>query len=58
MVDNRHALSIRLIDDRYEWLRRRAFDRRISMQQIIDEALDQYRAGDNLTDGTERRVSA
>lgn len=46
MVDKRHALSIRLAEDRYEWLRRQAFDRRIPMQQIIDEALDRYRADD------------
>lgn len=54
MVDTRHALSIRLTAERYEWLRRQAFDRRVPMQQIVDEAIDRYRAGDETTVSAER----
>jgi len=43
MVDDRQALTIRLTTERYEWLRTEAFQRRVSMQQIVDEALDAMR---------------
>jgi len=43
MVNDRQALTIRLTTERYEWLRTEAFQRRIAMQQIIDEALDRLR---------------
>jgi hypothetical protein len=41
---DRHALTYRPSDDRYEWLRLAAFRQRRSMQSILDEALDQFRA--------------
>jgi len=43
MVNDRQALTIRLTTERYEWLRIEAFQRRIPMQQIVDEALDAMR---------------
>lgn len=36
-------MTIRLTLDRYEWLRRLSFDKRVPMQRIIDEALDLFR---------------
>lgn len=47
-------MSIRLTEDRHDWLRRLAFDRRTTMQQIIDEALDQYRASPAARDSADR----
>jgi predicted transcriptional regulator len=46
MVDrkpSRQAFTIRLDDERYEWVRRQAYERRISMQRIIEEAVDVLR---------------
>lgn len=42
--ERRHALTYRPTHNRYEWLRRQAFDQRKPMQTIIDEALDLLRA--------------
>ena len=36
-------MTIRLEPDRYEWLRRMAYENRIPMQRIIDEAVDLLR---------------
>jgi hypothetical protein len=39
-TDTRQAVTFRLTTDRYEWMRRQAYEQRISMQRIIDEAID------------------
>lgn len=41
--DARQAFTVRLDAGCYEWVRRNAFDRRISMLQVVTEALDLYR---------------
>jgi hypothetical protein len=53
-------MTIRLTYDRYEWLRTAAFQHRIPMQQIIDEAIDLLRCtpdwsetlGDDKSEGS------
>lgn len=42
MVDENHPMTIRLSDARYERLRREAFERRMSMSAVINEALDEH----------------
>jgi hypothetical protein len=49
MVQDRQALTIRLTQDRHDWLRERAFRHRVSMQQIIDEAVDLLRQTEAAT---------
>lgn len=39
----RQAFTIRLDTARYEWLRRQAYEQRISMQRIVEEAIDLLR---------------
>lgn len=39
MTDESHAMTIRLSDARYEQLRRAAYERRESMNAIVDQAL-------------------
>ena len=36
-------MTVRLTAERYEWLRRQAYERHVRMQQIIDEAIDALR---------------
>jgi hypothetical protein len=43
MVDDRQAMTLRFTADRYEWLREMSYKHRISMQRIVDDALDLYR---------------
>lgn len=42
--DDDQATTVRLTADRHEWLRRQSFDRRVSMRQVIEDAIDLARA--------------
>ncbi len=52
----RQAFTVRLDPERYEWMRRQAFERRISLQRLIDEAIDLI-MGDG-TGGSEQVMTA
>lgn len=39
----RQAFTIRLDLERHEWVRRQAFEQRVSMQRIVEEAIDLLR---------------
>jgi hypothetical protein len=40
---NRHPITYRPGPDRYEWLRRTAYQQHTTMQALIDNAIDQQR---------------
>jgi hypothetical protein len=41
--EKRQAFTVRLDPEQHEWVRRQAFERHVSMQKIIEEALDVLR---------------
>jgi hypothetical protein len=43
-AEKRIALTFRITEGTYEWLRRTAFDARVSQQALVDQALDLLRA--------------
>jgi hypothetical protein len=43
---SRVALTYRPTEERYEWLRTRAFEQRRSIQSLVDEAVDRLRAAE------------
>jgi hypothetical protein len=46
-AEKRVALTFRIAEGTYEWLRRTAFDARVSQQALVDQALDLLRAERN-----------
>lgn len=45
-----HAFTVRLTDERYEWVRTTAFGRHVKMMQIINEAIDLLREQEDGAD--------
>jgi predicted HicB family RNase H-like nuclease len=43
VAEKRQAFTVRLDLERHEWVRRQAYERRVSMQRIIEEAIDVLR---------------
>lgn len=43
MTEERQAITVRLPVTLYEWVRKEAFERRVSQQSIIESAVDLYR---------------
>lgn len=56
------ATTVRLTGDRHEWLRQQSFNRRVSMRQVIEDAIDLARAQDGppapAGPGARRRLPA
>jgi Ribbon-helix-helix domain len=46
VVEKRVSMTFRLTAETYEWLRRTAFETRVSQQALVDKALDRLRSED------------
>ena len=45
--EKRVSMTFRITEGTYEWLRRKAFDTRVSQQALVDKALGLLQAQDN-----------
>jgi hypothetical protein len=43
-AEKRVSMTFRIPESTYEWLRRTAFEGRVSQQALVDEALNRFRA--------------